>query len=248
MTILMVNGADNDIPGQANADGLNITGRKKIIYGHKIDSEKLNVLSGKTQWAWRRAWVGVCMLSLPCYGRWEKQRHSGQKWWEEQVLQDPEPLPDYKLRLERRPLASFLTSHMFPNLSHPVTSEYSLPRAAHQAVFVCGQSQQMTFARWMRERKEILRQKRSQRINKGRNEARSGRRGMAVLSQKGLYLLEKHGLGQVSSSPWVSGRVPTSKIKIKMPISPSCVKELREIVYVKYSAQNLARSGNSIRK
>ena len=55
MTILMVNGADNDISGQANADGLNITGRKKIIYGHKIDSEKLNVLSGKTQWAWRRA-------------------------------------------------------------------------------------------------------------------------------------------------------------------------------------------------
>lgn len=99
----------------------------------------------------------------------------------------------------------------------------------------------------MRGRKEILRQKRSQRINKGRNEASSGRGGMAVLSQR-LYLLEKHGLRQVSSSPWVSGRVPISKMKIKMPVSLSYVKELREVVYVKYSAQNLAWSGNSIRK
>lgn len=68
MTTLTVNGAHNDISGQANADGLNIPERKEIIYGHKIDLEKLNVLSVKTQWAQRRACVGVCTLSLPCYG------------------------------------------------------------------------------------------------------------------------------------------------------------------------------------
>ena len=40
----MVYVADKYISGEVNADGLSITGKEKIIRGHKTDSEKANVL------------------------------------------------------------------------------------------------------------------------------------------------------------------------------------------------------------
>lgn len=69
--------------------------------------------------------------------------------------------------------------------SHPLKSEYFLPRAAHQAVSACHQSQQTTVTKWMRREQW---DRTGHRKQTGRTEARPETASTTVLSQTRLHL------------------------------------------------------------
>lgn len=69
-------------------------GKEKILCGHKTDSEKGNVLSGKTQWAGEQGLRYGPHTVIPLLQELrEAETIPAEKWENERELRDPGPLP-----------------------------------------------------------------------------------------------------------------------------------------------------------